>query len=359
MASAIAIMATQALADGTFLEGLRAQYPLASTIPQNGDLNPYAVVVAPVSAGRIQRGDVLVSNFNDRNNLQGLGTTIIQYRPGAGRPSLFASVPRHLPECPGGVGLTTAMTMLKSGYVIVGSMPSRDGTTTSKGDGCLLVFNADGVFVHAIVSPRINGPWSNMAAVDRGRTATLFFTNTGFGVESPGQDPVKKANVLRMELAIPAGGIPVVRAETVIAEGFQEQPDKDVFVIGPTGLALDRSGTLYVSDALGNSIDAIPDALSRRTSAGTGREITKDDLLTRPLAMAMAPNGNLLVLNGQDGKVVEIDPLLGKQLVARWIDVNKTASPPGNGFLFGLAMTLDGSGFYYVEDDVNQLVLAR
>ncbi len=108
MASAVAIMATQALAGDTptFLEGLRGQYPLASTIPQNGDLNPYSVVVAPVAAGRIQRGDVLVGNFNDRNNLQGLGTTIIQYRPGAGRPSLFASVPRHLPECPGGVGET-------------------------------------------------------------------------------------------------------------------------------------------------------------------------------------------------------------------------------------------------------------
>ena len=361
MASVVAIIATQALAaDGpTYLEGIRAQTPVASTIPENGDVNPYAVVVAPVSAGKVERGDVLVGNFNDRNNLQGLGTTIIQYRPGAGRPTLFASVPRHLSECPGGVGLTTAMTMLKSGYVIVGSMPSLDGTTTSKGDGCLLVFNAEGTFVRAIVSSHINGPWSNMAVVDRGASATLFFTNTGYGVESPGQDPVKKGDVVRMELTIPAHGAPIVRGETVIAEGFQEQPDKDVFVVGPTGLVLGRNGTLYVSDALGNSIDAIPDALTRRASAGTGKEITKDDLLTRPLALAMAPNGNLLALNGQDGKVVEIDPVSGKQLIARWIDVNKAQSPPGSGDLFGLAMTLDGSGFYYVEDDVNQLVLAR
>jgi hypothetical protein len=358
MASAIATQAVAA--DGpTYLEGIRAQTPVASTIPQNGDLNPYAVVVAPVSAGKVQRGDVLVGNFNDRNNLQGLGTTIVQYRPGAGRPTLFASAPRHLAECPGGVGLTTAMTMLKSGYVIVGSMPSLDGTTTSKGDGCLLVFSAQGTFVRAIVSSHINGPWSNMAVVDRGTSATLFFTNTGYGVQSPGQDPVKKGDVVRMELAIPAGGVPVVRGETIVADGFQEQPDKDVFVVGPTGLVLGRNGTLYVSDALGNSIDAIPNALTRRTSAGTGKEIAKDDLLTRPLALAMAPNGDLLALNGQDGKVVEVDPASGKQLIARWIDVNKAQSPPGNGDLFGLAMTLDGGGFYYVEDDVNQLVLAH
>lgn len=344
----------------TFLEGLHDQTPLASTIPANGDLNPYAVVVAPVSAGQVQRGDVLISNFNDTNNLQGLGTTIVRYRPGAqGRPTVFAAVPRHLPGCPGGVGLTTAMTMLKSGYVIVGSLPSFDGTTTSKGSGCLLVFDAEGRLVKTIVSPHINGPWGNMAVVDRGRSATLFVTNTGFDVGSPGQDPVKKANVLRIELAIPRDGVPIVRGETVVAEGFAEQADKDVFIIGPTGLALGHDGALYVSDALGNSVDVIPNALTRKTSAGTGREITKDDLLMRPLAMATAPNGDLLVLNGQDGKVVEIDPVSGKQLVARWIDTSKAQTPPGNGDLFGLAMTLDGSGFYYVEDDVNQLVLAR
>ncbi len=75
--------------------------------------------------------------------------------------------------------------------------------------------------------------------------------------------------------------------------------------------------------------------------------------------MAMAPNGNLLVLNGQNGLVIEVDPASGHQLVARWIDVNRAQVPPGSGNLFGLAMTLDGAGFYYVEDDVNQLVLAR
>ena len=50
-------------------------------MPANGDQNPYAIVVAPVSAGKIQEGDVLVDNFNDRNNLQGLGSTIVTYRP--------------------------------------------------------------------------------------------------------------------------------------------------------------------------------------------------------------------------------------------------------------------------------------
>jgi len=55
----------------------------------------------------------------------------------------FASIPRHLPQCPGGIGLTTAMAMLKSGWVIVGSLLREDGTTATKGPGCLVVLDSD------------------------------------------------------------------------------------------------------------------------------------------------------------------------------------------------------------------------
>jgi hypothetical protein len=41
------------------------------------------------------------------------------------------------------------------------------------------------------------------------------------------------------------------------------------------------------------------------------------------------------------------------------VDPNKAQSPPGSGDLFGLAMTKDGNGFYYVEDEVNMLVMAH
>ena len=342
-----------------FLETIKRQTVLTSTITPSGDQNPYAVVVAPVTAGRIQKDDVLVTNFNNRANLQGLGTTIVDWNPATKKLSIFASIPRHLPQCPGGIGLTTALTMLKSGWVIVGSLPSQDGTTATKGDGCLLVLDPQGNVASALTSPRINGPWGNLAVVDRGGTATLFVSNTGFGVEAPGQDPVEKATVLRLDLVIPENGPPRVQKETVVAQGFAEQADKDVFVIGPTGLGLGRDGTLYVSDALGNRIVAIPDALTRTTSAGLGREVTKDGFLKRPLAMTIAPNGHLLVINGLNGQVVEIDAEAGRQIYARWIDPNRAQQPPGAGDLFGIAMTPEGDGFYYVEDEVAALVLAR
>src|ERR1700683_1835617 len=97
-----------------FLEKIHHHVTLASMVAENGDLNPYAVVVAPVSAGKIHEGDVLVDNFNKISNLQGTGTTIMDYNPKTKKTTLFALLPARLPQCPGGVGLTTAMTILKS-----------------------------------------------------------------------------------------------------------------------------------------------------------------------------------------------------------------------------------------------------
>ncbi len=369
--SLAAVYATATVADAgvspkSQLETIRHHKVLTSTIPENGDVNPYAVIVAPVSAGAIAKDDVLVDNFNNSANLQGAGTTIIRYRPSTKETKLFAQVPQTLKDCPGGVGLTTAMTMLKSGWVIVGSLPSTDGTTRTRGDGCLLVFDADGHHVATWSGPKINGPWGNMATIDRGDSATLFISMAGFGIQGPEVlDPathypaiLHHATVLRLELTIANGKLPVVKNQTVIGDGFAHRADKDAFLFGPTGLALAPDDTLYITDGLDNEILAITEASTRTTSARTGRLVTKGGMLAGPLAMVMTPAGHLVVCNGRNGQAVEIDPVSGKQLQAHWLDQNQAQSPPGNGDLFGIALTPDGKGFYYVEDEVNALVLA-
>ena len=363
-ASAVALVAAgTAYADPQgFLETVHKHTTLINTVPDNGDQNPYALVVAPVSAGTVKKDDVLVDNFNNSTNLQGTGSTIVDYHPDTKQMSVFAVIPRDLKECPGGIGLSTAMTMLKSGWVIVGSTPSNDGTTGTKGAGCLIVLDPQGKVTSTISSPNINDPWGNLAVVDNGNSATLFVSNAGFGVGSAaGEPPVfKQATVLRLDLDIPDGKPPVVKKETVVGSGFGAQADKGVFLVGPTGLALSSDQKLlYVSDAIGNRVNAIEDPMTRDTSAGVGRQLTADGLLHRPLAMVTAPNGHLLVTNALNGQVVEIDSASGKQIYARWIDTDKAQSPPGNGDLFGIVMTPAGDGFYYVQDDVNTLVLAK
>ena len=348
------------------LETLHRHRFLTSTIPDNGDVNPYAVLVAPVSVGAIEKDDVLVDNFNNISNLQGTGTTIVRYRPSTKETKLFAQVPQKLKDCPGGVGLSTAMAMLKSGWVIVGSTPSTDGTTATKGDGCMLVFDANGRHVATWSGPTINGPWGNMAVIDHGDRATLFISMAGFGL--PGPDvvdeqthfPVIKhqATVLRLELSIPAGQPPVLESQTVIADGFAQRADRDNFLFGPTGLALGPDDTLYVTDGLDNEITAIPEASTRQTSAGKGRVVTHDGLLAWPLAMVMTERGHLIVCNGKNGQVVEVDPAAGKQVYAHWLNTNQAQSPPGNGNLFGITLAPDGKSFYYVEDDINSLRIA-
>jgi len=37
---------------------------VASTVPANGDVNPYGIVSVPMSTGNLVAGDTLVSNFN-------------------------------------------------------------------------------------------------------------------------------------------------------------------------------------------------------------------------------------------------------------------------------------------------------
>ena len=347
-----------------FLETIHRHTTLTSTVTDNGDLNPYAVVVAPVSAGKIEKEDVLVDNFNNISNLQGTGTTIVGYRPSTRQSYLFARLPQSLPQCPGGVGLTTAMTMLKTGWVLVGSTPSKDGTTATKGDGCVLVLDPQGRLVAAWSGPTINDPWGNMAVVDNGSSAILFISMAGFGLQGPGViDPgtgipvvQRRATVLRLEVSIPDGKPPVLVSQTVIGDGFAHRADTDNFLLGPTGLALSPDNTLYVTDGLDNVITAIPNATTRTDSAGTGRVVTRDGLLSWPLAMAWSPEGHLLVCNGKDGRLVEVDPVAGRQIYAQWINNDQAQSPPGNGDLFGIAMTPDNRGFYYVMDDVNTLM---
>jgi hypothetical protein len=251
------------------------------------------------------------------------------------------------------------MAMLKSGWIIVGSAPSTDGTTKTLGQGCLIVLDAKGKLAGTITGPDINDPWGNMAVIDNGKTASLFVSNVGFGIGAPGQQPVKRATVLRLDLTIPDGKPPMVARRVVIGSGFSAQPDASVFLIGPTGLALAGDGTLYVSDAIGNRVVAIGDAATRTESAGTGRVVSTGGLLKRPLAMVFAPNGDLLEVNALNGQVVEIDHKSGTQRGAQWIDADAAQSPPGSGDLFGMAMTPDDKGFYYVEDDANTLMLAQ
>jgi hypothetical protein len=313
-------------------------------------VNPYGIVVVPSSSGKLVAGNLLVSNFNDKANNQGTGTTIDQITS-AGKASLFAKVDgRSLPgSCPGGVGLTTALSVLPGGYVVVGSLPTTNGKSATAKYGCLIVLDSSGRPVSTIAGANVQGPW-DMTAVTKGADTTLFVSMVLNGGAKEGVHVVKNSTVLRLNLSSGPGQAPKALSQHVIANAIPWRDDPTALAIGPTGVALAPNGTLYVADTLDNRIAAVPDATTRTTPApDAGATVSVGGHLKQPLGLALAPNGDILTTNAGDGNVVETSPA-GKQLIVRTLDT-KT----GAGTLFGLVR--DGSRVYYVDDGNNKLML--
>ncbi len=355
----LAITPSLALADGnSFIGGFNTVSQIASTVPQNGDQNPYGIAVVPNSVGNLVRGDLLVSNFNNNGNnggLQGTGTTIVQISP-QGNVSLFAQINANsLPgSCPGGVGLTTALTVLQRGWVIVGSLPTSDGTSATAKAGCLIVLNSQGQPVETFSGHPINGPW-DMTVLDFNSEAVLFVTNVLNGTVAHSPNVVHRGTVVRIYLSVPEQGygMPTPQQTTVIGSGFAERTDPAALVVGPTGLGLSFDGTLYVADSVNSRVNAIPDALFRKNSAGTGSVVTKGGSINDPLGLTIAPNGDILTANGNDGNIVETTPD-GNQVAHKLVD---NTGGTGGGCLFGLTVVYGFPGVYFVDDCGNTLKL--
>jgi hypothetical protein len=346
--------AAEAGTQSSFIGQFHKIKTIASTVPANGDVNPYGVAVVPSSVGSLVKGDVLVSNFNNSGNLQGTGTTIVQVSPG-GQQTVFAQInASSLPgPCPGGVGLTTALGILPGGWVVVGSLPTSDGTSGTAQAGCLLVVNNQGRVAETIAGHGINGPW-DMATVSAGPLAALFVSNVLNGTVAANGATVNQGTVERLVLQLRGNKPPQLIAHTIIGSGFGERTDPAALVVGPTGLGLNAKGTLFVADSVGNRITAIPGALVRFSSAGIGNVVSSNGYLNTPLGLTIAPNGNVLTVNAGDGFLVETTPG-GSQIAKAQLD--SSGSPPGAGALFGLALTPNANGIYYVDDAANTLNL--
>ncbi len=344
-----------------YISAFAATSNLASTVPANGDQNPYGIVIAPVTAGKLHRGDILVSNFNSEGptsmgrpttgGLQGEGTTIVQTDADGGHPRVFAQIgPAGFP---GGVGLTTALAALPDGYVVVGSMPTTDGTFDTATAGALIVLDPHGRVVSTIDGPLINGPW-DMTSLSRGGETWLFVTNVLNGTVAASPEVVHGGTVVRIRMITVPGRAPRVFDQRVVASGFAERTDPGAVVVGPTGVGVDRRGTLYVADSVENRIARIPHALLRPfpVTAG-GQTLTAGGRLNDPLGLTLAPNGDILTANGADGNLVETTPA-GIQVASAAID---HGNGTGAGDLFGLTVAPGGAGVLFVDDFDNTLRL--
>ena len=323
---------------------LPAQVHPASTVPPNGDVNPYGVAFVPPQfpTGTVQTGDILVSNFNNKRNLQGTGTTIVDV------PAAYGSSTSVFFQGKGLLGLTTALNILRKGFVLVGNFPSPDGTCGNARNGSILVINSSGMLVQTIADPSfINGPWDS-TLFDQGNKAKFFIANGLTGT------------IVRLDLVVGASGI-TVDGETQIGSGYLHQCDPVTFVDAPTGLVYDPgTDVLYVASSADNAVFALPNAGSATQDEGRGKLIyTSDVHLHGPLGMIMAPNGDLVVANND---AINPDPNQPSALAEFTIggkfvkEITLDANPGGS---FGLAVATSGNTIHFaaVDDDVNILLV--
>lgn len=318
----------------------------SSTVPSsNGDVNPYGVAFVPQgfpAGGAIAPGDVLVANFNASSNIQGTGTTIIQFTPtgtivlpGAATTFFSSALP----------GLSTALGVLKGGFVLVGNLPTTDGTAATAGQGALQVIDRHGNAVQTLTDAKLlDGPW-DLAVDDHGTWAQVFVSS------------VLNGTVSRFDVAVTGTGV-VVLKKTQVAGGYTHVPNAAAVVLGPTGLAFDaESDTLYVASTADNAIYAVSHASRISNAGGRGKLVFADAHLRGPLALRLAPNGHLLTANGD---AVNGDPLHPSEIVE--FDrsghfVREYNVDPSQGGAFGIDTVLHGGGFNYaVIDDVTNTI---
>jgi hypothetical protein len=140
-------------------------------------VNPYGVTFAPktlLAGGGLQPGDILVSNFNNSQNLQGLGTTILRV-DAAGHPSTFFT--STAPQ----TGLTAALGVLSNGIILIGNLPTADGTSNTVQPGRLGVLDRFGDFLGGSEPwPPSTGPggWPSMTSEAPGRARPTFSYRT-------------------------------------------------------------------------------------------------------------------------------------------------------------------------------------
>ncbi len=315
-----------------------------STVPSNGDLNPYGVAFVPrgfAGGGAIQAGDILVSNFNNSANFQGTGSTIVAIGP-HGSQNLFF-------QGPSGIGLTTALGVLRRGVVLVGDLPTTDGTFGTAKQGSLIAVDRFGKQIASFTdTATLDGPW-DMAIIDGDGTAVAFVSS------------VLNGTVSRLDFSVSADGehITLNHAST-IAAGYAHRGDPAALVVGPTGLAYDRErAILYVASTGDNAIYAVDAAPKSSAAPDNGRVVYQDNAHLRgPVGLMLTRNGHLIATNGD---AVNGDPTQPSEMVeftreGQFLS-QVSVDTGGQGGAFGIAMAGpdDDERFAAVDDVLNTL----
>ena len=147
-------------------------------------------------------------------------------------------------------------------FVIVGNVPTTDGSFSTIGAGSVQIINANGQLVQTLTSSTmLNGPWASAVNV-QGNTAQLFISNVvGGTVTRIDLKGVKRHGQVSLK----------VESMTQIASGYTVEANSAAVVVGPGGLAYNsKTDTLYVDATGDNEVFAVAHAARTHADHGTG-----------------------------------------------------------------------------------------
>jgi DNA-binding beta-propeller fold protein YncE len=216
------------------------------------------------------------------------------------------------------------------------------------------VLDHNGNLIATLTNNLLDSPW-DLTIQDGFNWARVFVSN------------VRSGTVTRLDLDVYPGGI-LVKQVTQIAGGYKSHSDPAALIVGPTGLAYDANAdVLYVASTADNEIFAVPHAGTANHSNGPGTVIYQDNAHLRgPLALAFAPNGDLLTSNGD---APTVSPPSTQTLNSEIVEFTKNGQfiaefsiDSAAGGAFGIAtapVREDSTHLAAVDDATNELTVFR
>jgi hypothetical protein len=313
----------------SLLAHLNTLTTIGSTVdPLNGDQNPYGLAIAPISAGLITAGDLIICNFNDGpTNTQGNGTTIVGLHPVVGSSPYRIAQGQALFGC-------DALSLAPNDYIWTADFNANDDA----------IYSPSGTLVAPLAAGATypwSGPWGEIYAPEPNGAIAFYVSNAGSGTVD--------------RVALSGGSISSV---TPVATGFSVNHGVPGSISAPAGLTYDPSiDTLYVVDTNVNTVSAIAHVSTIASPAAASiKVIAQGAPLNGPLSAALLPNGNLVVGNTLDpagtNLLIEVSPAAGVVAI-------KNVDTGAGGAIFGIVATgtVASPKIYFNDDNTNSVVL--
>ena len=201
----------------------------------------------------------------------------------------------------------------------------------------------------------------NVGAINGLGKLASFNKPTGVAVDGAGNVYVADAGNNLMRKITPDGTVSTL-AGTVVAVDTSNTIIAQPLFSGPSGLAVDALGNVYVADAGNNRVCVVSPSGDTKTLAGNGNSGSNNGAGTvatfnNPTGVAVDGSGNVYVADMLNNLIRKIAPdgtttsLAGSGDIGSTDGLNTAAS-----FYFPNSLTVDPSGNIFVTDDINNLI---